>query len=113
MSNNQSYTDTNEERATRRHAAQSSLSVDHGPNIQHDIMSMLSPGALLRADGIGEAGNAPVRSAAMQQMQQTHGNRAVQRFVQGTAVQRDGGQQSTMGRIASGAWDVLTSDFLG
>jgi hypothetical protein len=112
MSNNHTYTGTNEERATKYHAAQSSLSAAHGPAGQHDNSILPSSGALLRANGMGEPGNAPVRTAAMQQMQQTHGNRAVQRFVQGTAVQREG-ERSTAGRIAGGAWDFLTSDFLG
>jgi hypothetical protein len=38
-------------------------------------------GSLLRSPGIGASHNAPVRAEAMQQMQGTHGNRAVQRTV--------------------------------
>ncbi|MDQ3928356.1 MAG: hypothetical protein M3328_04310 [Chloroflexota bacterium] len=61
------------------------------------------PGTLLGDPRLNGRGNAPVRAAVMQRMQQTYGNRAVQRFLQlqrttSTAplpVQRagDGGQQ--------------------
>lgn len=40
------------------------------------------PGSTLSSDKLNGRGNAPVRVAAMQRMQQTYGNRAVQRYVQ-------------------------------
>lgn len=50
----------------------------------------LAPPALLRSYNQRGHGNGPVRAAAMQMMQQTHGNRAVQRQLhREVAVQRD------------------------
>jgi hypothetical protein len=53
--------------------------------------------AMLGSQQLNGRGNAPVRIAMMQRMQQTHGNRAVQRFMQRApsaplAVQRCGGE---------------------
>jgi hypothetical protein len=43
--------------------------------------------ALLAHPAIGGRGNAPVRAAVLQRMQQTYGNRAVQRFIQRVAAE--------------------------
>src|SRR5437764_7588310 len=49
------------------------------------------PGALLGDRRLGGRGNVQPRTSVMQQAQQTHGNRAVQRYIQrSVAVQRCG-----------------------
>ncbi|HYP21545.1 MAG TPA: hypothetical protein VEY08_15855, partial [Chloroflexia bacterium] len=56
-------------------------------------------------------GNAPVRIAMMQRMQQTHGNRAVQRFMQRSmspvAIQRCGGEVHAGCTACGGASEEL------
>lgn len=44
------------------------------------------PTSVLNNSSINGRGNAPVKAAVMQRMQQTHGNRAVQRFLQRSAA---------------------------
>jgi hypothetical protein len=71
--------------AIRRHAAQRESAAPG-----HDSDPAGAGLALLRTPAIGGRGNGPVRAAALQRMQQTQGNRAVQRALAGpTPVQRE------------------------
>ncbi len=54
--------------------------------------------ALLRDASIGGRGNASVRSSAMRTMQSNHGNRAVQRFLQGGATMAGPGEDVQLAR---------------
>ena len=74
--------DTEEVRSGRR-SAESETQSQHalGAQASADSALLYSP-SLLSSDSLSERGNSPLRAATMQGMQQTHGNRAVQRFVQ-------------------------------
>ena len=77
--------------------------------------STLNPSALLRAESIVGRGNSAARAGTMQAMQRTHGNRAVQRFVQRSApqqavqVQRFGldGLWDPVKKGGSAAWEAM------
>jgi hypothetical protein len=58
---------------------------DHGPSSHHESAPNY-PSTLLGDSRLSGRGNAPVRTAVMQRMQQTVGNRAVQRFLQRAAA---------------------------
>jgi hypothetical protein len=58
---------------------------DHGPASGHESAPNY-PSSLLGDSRLSGRGNAPVRTAVMQRMQQTVGNRAVQRFLQRAAA---------------------------
>jgi hypothetical protein len=58
---------------------------DHGPASDHESTPNY-PSTLLGDSRLSGRGNAPVRTAVMQRMQQTVGNRAVQRFLQRAAA---------------------------
>jgi hypothetical protein len=58
---------------------------DHGPASDHESTPNY-PTTLLGDSRLSGRGNAPVRTAVMQRMQQTVGNRAVQRFLQRVAA---------------------------
>src|SRR5688572_3226468 len=66
---------------------------------QGESTEPLSP-LLLGAHNIGGRGNSPTRAASIQSLQQTHGNCAVQRFVQRqaapvTPVQRESDEEKS------------------
>src|SRR6476659_991221 len=75
-----------EEAATRRPER-----AEEQPRRDNNGQEAESSSATRSADLLSDArlrgrGNAPLRSALMQEMQQTHGNKAVQRFVQRSAA---------------------------
>ena len=60
--------------------------------------------SMLREASIGACSNSPVRAAALRTMQQTHGNRAVQRYIQRAKSQ----QAVPVQRFGLGdAWDAI------
>jgi hypothetical protein len=63
----------------RRHRDANLNSPHHTPNNQASPLTTLATASLLRGTSLAGRGGAPVRHAAMQNMQHTHGNRAVQR----------------------------------
>ena len=77
---------------------------DHGPASDHESAPNY-PSTLLGDSRLSGRGNAPVRTAVMQRMQQTVGNRAVQRFLQRAAADTaEAGPQEDIGdRIRSRA----------
>ncbi|HEX9990221.1 MAG TPA: M15 family metallopeptidase [Chloroflexia bacterium] len=91
----------NAEHDEYRRARQVAQRMEHaaaldGGHANGATQSAYSP-AMLGSRQLSGRGNAPVRIAMMQRMQQTHGNRAVQRFLQRStssplAVQRCGGE---------------------
>jgi hypothetical protein len=86
------YHDNSEYSHRRRNAATTEAGSAHDTDIA--VAYAGQAGSLLRSPGIGASHNASVRAAAMGSMQQTHGNRAVQRTLMGgtagpIAVQRD------------------------
>src|SRR4051812_12074160 len=78
--------ESNEERARRR-----VTDFDHQPEREQGSQSNHSESsnyssALLGDSRLGERSNSSVRTSVMQSAQSTHGNRAVQRFIQGTGA---------------------------
>lgn len=89
--------------AARRHIASEG---EYGHGNGGETASALSPSqacSLMREASIGEQGNSAVRAGALQTMQQTHGNRAVQRSIQANSrpasVGRVSVQRSALGAI--------------
>jgi hypothetical protein len=68
-----------------------------------DKESPAYPGSLLANAKLSGRGNAPVRAALMRQVQRTHGNRAVQRFVQRQAAKSAENDEDIGRRIQSKA----------
>jgi hypothetical protein len=113
MSENPQFENDDRKKEQRSHDVEQS-SVTR--KMQNESVHALPPGDILRAGSAGALANAPLRSEAMHSLQKTHGNQAVQRYVHNmsssrVSVQRE--EPSTARRIAGGAWDVLTNDFLG
>ncbi len=83
MANNTSF--GHDERSARQHAqrSESESQANHGLDAACiSSESVTYPSTLINDSRLEVRGNAPVRSSVMQNMQQTHGNRAVQRFIQ-------------------------------
>src|SRR5690349_17641060 len=62
------------------------------------ILGGVGPQALLANPNIAGRGNGVVRAAALQRMQQTYGNRAVQRFIQRCACGEEEAPQHELAR---------------
>jgi hypothetical protein len=74
-----------EAHARRREGEESQQPKHEETATSNPAQEVVSPRLLLDA-GLGHKANAPARAAAMQGMQRTHGNRAVQRFTQREAA---------------------------
>ena len=71
-----------------RHRQHDDVTRASGADRDQPVAPMPAP-ALLAAQSIAGRGNGGVRAAAIQQLQHTHGNRTVQRFLAEAAVQRE------------------------
>src|SRR5689334_4244877 len=88
--------DHGQEQAHKRETAAPASQGSVGPLVEAPVADLqgAAPQALLSEPAIGGRGNAPVRNAAVQRMQQTYGNKATRRFLQrapagAVPVQRD------------------------
>jgi hypothetical protein len=68
---------------------------DAGGAAESDLQTPAYPGNLLAGPTLSARGNGPVRAAAIQQMQQTMGNRALQRFLHAQRRAKGGGPRAS------------------
>lgn len=88
-----------ESHARKRRTAEPEQVEDSARKAHHDESAPQHSNALLGDSRLGSRGNGVVRTEAIRQAQQTHGNRAVQRMLQNAAilpVQRDDDKTSTL-----------------
>ena len=83
------HSENNDEKRSRERSPQQSASSEHmlGAQNGHQEIAPLAR-SLLGADSLASRSNSIVRASTIQQMQSTHGNRAVQRYVHRNTSQR-------------------------
>jgi len=73
-----------DEHRVRQNTPQATSASGHASS--HEAASLLDSRTLLNASTLSRGGSSPIRTATLRAMQQMHGNRAVQRFVQRSAA---------------------------